>query len=149
MESQHTIFMREIVKAANSNRELSILNNDKMDWDLIPESNNILNREDFNMNFGQAIEAMEAGDKVSREGWNGKGMFLYLVPANSYPAQTNAAKEYWGKKDVPHTFVGDDKVSVPLVPWGAYIAMKTAQENVVPWLASQTDILAKDWGIIA
>ena len=30
--------------------------------------------------------------------------------------------------------------------YGAYIAMKTAQGNVVPWLASQTDVLADDWG---
>jgi hypothetical protein len=36
----------------------------------------------------------------------------------------------------------------PLVPYGAYIAMKTAQENVVPWLPSQTDVLADDWVIV-
>lgn len=97
------------------------------------------------MNFGDAIHAMKNGKKVAREGWNGKGMWLYYVPANSYPAQTEAAKNYWGTKDVPHTFVGDAQQSVPLVPYGAYIAMKTAQENVVPWLASQTDMLAEDW----
>lgn len=83
------------------------------------------------LNFGQALEALKAGKRVARTGWNGKGMFLYLVPANSYPAQTGAAKLYWG----------DDA----LVPYGAYIAMKTAQENVVPWLASQTDVLTEDW----
>jgi hypothetical protein len=40
------------------------------------------------MNFGQALAALKAGKKVSRVGWNGEGMWLYLVPANSYPAQT-------------------------------------------------------------
>jgi len=85
------------------------------------------------MNFGQALEALKEGKKVAREGWNGKGMFLYYVPANSYPASRNPLG----------TMVGvfpDD-----MVPYGAYIAMKTAQDNVVPWLASQTDVLAEDW----
>jgi len=85
-----------------------------------------------NMNFGLAIEAMKMGKKVCRTGWNGKGMWLYHVPANSYAAQTEAAKKEFGE----------------MVPYGAYIAMKTAQGNVVPWLASQTDVLVDDWMII-
>lgn len=96
------------------------------------------------MSFGHAIVALEAGHKVSREGWNGKGMFLYYVSANSYPAQTDVAKAYWADKATSFT-----ENNIPKVPYGAYIAMKTAQENVVPWLASQTDVLAKDWGIVA
>lgn len=86
-----------------------------------------------NLSFGQALEALEAGRAVARDGWNGKGMFLYLVPPGNYPARTGVAKAYWGEES--------------LVPYGAYIAMKTAQGNVVPWLASQTDVLAKDWAI--
>lgn len=98
------------------------------------------------LSFGHAIVALKAGQKVARAGWNGKGMWLYLVPANSYPAQTEAAKAYWGAKDgAARTSVAP---IVPLVPYGAYIAMKTAQENVVPWLASQTDVLADDWQIV-
>ena len=62
-------------------------------------------------------------------------MFIYLVPANNYPAQTGAAKSHFGED--------------ALVPYGAYLAMKTAQDNVVPWLASQTDILATDWEVVA
>ena len=89
--------------------------------------------EDAHMNFGQAIEALKQGKKVARAGWNGKGMFLYYVPAASYSPSTHIAKETFGGKDVPY---------------GAYIAMKTAQGNVVPWLASQTDMLAEDWTIV-
>jgi len=88
------------------------------------------------MSFGLAIEALKKGHKVARRGWNGKGMFLYYVPAASYPAQRNT----FG------TMVGvfpDD-----MVPYCAYIAMKTAQDNVVPWLASQTDMLSDDWEIV-
>ena len=85
------------------------------------------------MNFGQALEQLKQGTKVAREGWNGKGMFLYYVPANKYPATRNEHGTMIGVFE-------DD-----MIPYGAYIAMKTAQNNVVPWLASQTDVLAEDW----
>jgi hypothetical protein len=85
------------------------------------------------MDFGEAIKALKAGERVAREGWNGKGMFLYYVPAASYPASRNDLGTMLG-------MFPDD-----MVPYGAYIAMKTAQNNVVPWLASQTDVLAEDW----
>lgn len=86
------------------------------------------------MNFSDALTLLKSGEPIARAGWNGKGMFLYLVPAANYPAQTGVAKKYWGKD--------------ALVPYGAYIAMKTAQNNVVPWLASQTDVLADDWVLV-
>lgn len=87
-----------------------------------------------NLNFGQAIEALKDGKKVCRQGWNGKGMFLYYVPTNKYPYTTLIGKS-----------IADED---GLVEYGAYIAMKTAQGNVVPWLASQTDVLAEDWIVV-
>lgn len=90
-------------------------------------------RKSGEMSFGHAIEMLKAGYKVARMGWNGKGMFLYYVPAASYPPCTDIAME---------AFNGEN------VPYGAYIAMKTAQGNVVPWLASQTDVLSEDWAIV-
>lgn len=82
------------------------------------------------MNFGQALEALKQGKKVSRSGWNGKGMWLVLVPA-----------EHWGMNSaVPFDWGAE---SNSLLPW---IGMKTADNKFVPWLASQTDILAEDWG---
>lgn len=83
--------------------------------------------------FGQAIRFMKAGHRVARLGWNGKGMFLYYVPGASYPAQRNKNATMLG------VFPDD------MVPYQAYIAMKTAQDTVVPWLASQSDMLAEDW----
>ena len=97
------------------------------------------------MKFCDALLHLEAGARVARAGWNGKGMWIYQVPAANYPAQTEAAKEYW--KDKGTGFAADGVT--PLVPYGAYLAMKTAQENVVPWLASQTDILAEDWELLS
>lgn len=82
--------------------------------------------------FDKAIVALKEGKKVARDGWNGKGMFLYYVPAAEYDASTAIAKEAFPSGRVPY---------------GAYIAIKTAQGNVVPWLASQTDLLSSDWTI--
>lgn len=82
------------------------------------------------MNFGEAIAVMKAGIPICRTGWNGKGMFLYYVPENMYPPVTDVAKARFGGNPVPYR---------------AYIAMKTVDEDVVPWVASQTDILANDW----
>ena len=82
------------------------------------------------MNFGQAIEALKQGKKVSRTGWNGKGMFLLYVPS-----------EKWGIIDK----IGLGIPKGNLSPW---IGMKTADGKFVPWLASQTDILVEDWEIV-
>jgi hypothetical protein len=63
-------------------------------------------------------------------------MFIYLVPANKYPASGNTFGTMTG------VFPDD------MVPYGPYVAMKTAQDNVVPWICSQTDLLAEDWMVI-
>lgn len=84
------------------------------------------------MSFGDALIALKVGKKVAREGWNGKGMWLYLVPGNSYRAQTDAAKAHFGDS----------------VPYRPYIAMKTVDNEVVPWVASQSDLLVNDWVLV-
>ena len=86
------------------------------------------------MTFGLAIEAAKRGHKISRAGWNGKGMFVYHVTADMYPVKMPAAKSHFGDNS--------------LVPYRAYLAMKTVDNDVVPWVASQTDILANDWSIV-
>lgn len=86
------------------------------------------------MDFGTALKYLKfSSAKIARKGWNGKGMFIYFVPANEYPAQTQIAKDTFGD----------------MVPYQAYIAMKTVNGSVVPWLASQTDLLAEDWELVA
>ena len=83
-----------------------------------------------NLTFGLAIEASKQGKKVTRKGWNGKGMFLMLI----HPYLNDQFEVH--EKD---SLVGT------LLP---YIAMKTADNGLVPWLASQTDMLAEDWMIV-
>ena len=87
-----------------------------------------------NLNFGQAIEAAKQGKKIAREGWNGSGMFAYIVPAQSYPAQTEIAKKHFGEN--------------VMVPYRAYWALKTAQEDVATWTPSGSDTLAEDWIVL-
>jgi len=87
-----------------------------------------------NLNFGQAIEAAKAGNRVARAGWNGSGMFAYIVPAASYPAQTGAAKAHFGENG--------------MVPYREYWALKTAQNDVATWAPSGSDSLASDWMIL-
>ena len=90
-------------------------------------------KENEFLTFGQAIEVAKQGKKIARKGWNGQGMFVYIVPANNYPAQTGVAKEYWGGT---------------LIPYRAYWALKTAQEDVATWSPSGSDSLAEDWLIV-
>lgn len=88
------------------------------------------------MDFGQALHALKNGQAISRAGWNGKGMFLYYVGPGRYPPYTPTGKKIAaGHADA-------------LVPYRAYIAMKTVDDDVVPWVASQSDILANDWSMV-
>ncbi len=86
------------------------------------------------MNFGSALEALKHGHKVSRAGWNGKGMFVYLVPANSYPAQTGAAKSHFGEG--------------AMIPYEPYFAIKNASNTISTWAPSVNDCLATDWELV-
>ena len=70
------------------------------------------------MNFGQAIEALKAGKRVSRAGWNGKGMFLFLVPGSQFKVNREPLLSIMGEGVV--------------VDYHAHVDMKTAQGYVVP-----------------
>jgi len=89
-----------------------------------------------NMNFGLAIEAMRKGHKVQRSGWNGKGMWLILVPGS--PNITPVAGTPYSKAGIT------EPTSI-----NPHIDMFTATGEMQPgWLASQTDMLAGDWQMV-
>lgn len=71
------------------------------------------------MNFGQALELLKLDKRVARSGWNGKGMWLGLQKPGA-----------------------SSKMTLP------YIYMRTVQGDLVPWLASQTDMLSSDWEVV-
>jgi hypothetical protein len=84
-------------------------------------------------NFGVALQILKNGGRATRAGWNGKGLFVYMVPANSYPAQTGVAKAYFGEG--------------AMVPYNAYMAVKNVDGTVSTWAPSGSDALAEDWSI--
>ncbi|MAC32235.1 MAG: hypothetical protein CME38_01355 [Haliea sp.] len=81
------------------------------------------------MTFGQAKEALKAGQRVCRAGWNGKGMFLFMVAGGAWGFETDV----------------DGVDGLDTLP---FVAIKTADEKLVPWLCSQTDALAEDWEVL-
>lgn len=80
------------------------------------------------LTFGLAIEAMKKGFKVARGVWS-SDQFIYYVPANSYPAQTEIAKAAFGG----------------IVPYCAYIACRRVTQDVEVWTPTASDVLATDW----
>lgn len=80
------------------------------------------------MNFGLAIEAMKKGLKVARLGWNGKGIHLELQVPDEHSKMT-----------LPYIYI---------VTTGLITDNRHAPKGCVPWLASQTDMLADDWYIV-
>lgn len=70
--------------------------------------------------FGAAIELLKQGKRVARKGWNGKGMWLELADVTDHYSDS-------GFKLDP------------------FIYMKTALDTMIPWLASQSDVLSEDW----
>jgi hypothetical protein len=77
--------------------------------------------------IGWAVKQLQNGSKVARAGWNGKGMFLFLVSAGTTSSP-----------QVPYE-----------TPHQPFVSMFTAQQTAVPWLCSQTDLLATDWELAA
>lgn len=78
------------------------------------------------MDFSGALKVLKEGGRVARAGWNGKGMFLFLVQGSTFKVNRAAGTE---------------------IRYHAHVDMKTAQGDVVPWLCSQTDMLADDWTV--
>lgn len=87
------------------------------------------------MDIGMAVSILRDGGRVRRAGWNGKGMWLSLTPG-----RTVEAKHFWSRQN--QIFAEDNGGRAFVLP---YITMKTADDNIVPWLCSQTDLLALDW----
>ena len=97
------------------------------------------------VSFGHAVELMKGGHRVARAGWNGKGMFLFLVKGETVTEAINDCYGDPNRYDVSHTGYEKGEPSMPVVD---AIYMKTADNKLVPWLASQTDVLAEDWQIV-
>lgn len=80
------------------------------------------------MNFSQALDALKLGSKVARSGWNGKGIFIELQVPDAHSKMT-------------HPYIYIDTT-------GLQSDNPDAPRSLVPWLASQTDLLSDDWTIV-
>lgn len=85
------------------------------------------------MTFSDALERVKHGSKASRAGWNGKGMFIFLVPGSTFKVTRPPLLGIYPEGTQ--------------IDYHAHIDMRTANGTIVPWLASQTDVLADDWMI--
>lgn len=83
------------------------------------------------MNFGRALEKLKNGYAIAREGWNGKGMFVYLVTGGDYPVQMEVAKKIANSNGT--------------VKYNPYMAIKNVNGTVSTWVPSVNDCLAEDW----
>ena len=80
------------------------------------------------MNFGKALEALKNGKRVARRGWNGKGIYIELQRPDAHSKMT-----------LPYIYI---------VTNGLVTDNLEAPKGVVPWLASQTDLLSEDWVVL-
>lgn len=80
------------------------------------------------MDIGSAIKEMKEGHKVARAGWNGNGIFIELQRPDENSKMTS-----------PYIFIDTT---------GLQTDNPSATKSRVPWLASQTDLLAEDWQIV-
>lgn len=87
-----------------------------------------------NQTFSAALCALKDKCIVFRKGWNGKGLFVYFVPPAAYKAQTDVAKQWFGRE--------------AMVPYAGYFALKNGDGQVHTWVPSVSDLLAEDWSII-
>lgn len=100
-------------------------------------------RHSSGLDFGAALQALKAGGRVARAGWNGKGMWLTL--SGALGGRRIPAASFWNKHNAEYAAQTIDG-SANVLPC---ITMKTAGgEILMGWLASQTDMLAEDWYVL-
>ena len=95
------------------------------------------------MKFGDAIEALKQGCRVTRDGWNGRGMYLWLMPA----AQVSAG---WCRETHLKALAEANGGTIDCLPSiRMYTVNREGRKAVLTgWLASQTDIMADDWQVV-
>jgi len=87
-----------------------------------------------NLTFSTALVLVKEGKRLQRAGWNGKGMFVFLVPGSVFKVNRPPLLGIYPE--------GTE------IKYHAHIDMRTADGVIVPWLASQTDVLAEDWHVV-
>lgn len=95
------------------------------EWIIANEGNTPILGGEATFGFGEAIKFLKRGFRVARKGWNGKGIYLEMQIPDEHSKMT-----------LPYIYI----VTSSLVSDNPH-----APRGVVPWLASQTDMLCEDW----
>lgn len=108
------------------------------DWEVVGECTHDLVKT---FRFGEALRNLKAGKRVARQGWNGKGMFLYMTGGS--------VVEFENLRGNAALFVSKESTGRSAACINPHIDMKAADGTiVVGWLASQTDMFAEDWVLV-
>lgn len=94
--------------------------------------------------FSQALDLCKGGERIARAGWNGRGMYVYLKPGSMKPGADGSVPSYIGgvRSSLFEPTETDGAIRMPC------LVLKAADGSIVEgWLASQTDLLACDWGV--
>jgi Protein of unknown function (DUF2829) len=108
------------------------------------------------LSYGQAIEAVKDGKLIARQGWNGKGMFVFMRPADELTVDfivhnvkslPTSVKKYFVEVSNPvhdNGILGGSKIE-----FKPYLCLKTPNHSIVNgWVSSQEDVLATDWSVL-
>lgn len=83
------------------------------------------------LDFAEVVRGLKNGKRYARSGWNGKNMFIFLVAGSKFKVNREPLLSILGE--------GTE------VDYHGHVDMRTATGQIVPWLCSQTDLLAEDW----
>lgn len=86
------------------------------------------------MTFSDALRLVKMGVPVRRAGWNGKGLFIFMVQGSSFTVNRPPLNELFPEGTI--------------IDYRGHIDMKTVDGSIVPWVASQTDLLGEDWEVV-
>lgn len=86
------------------------------------------------LDYGEALLRLKNGERLAREGWNGKDMFVFLVPGSVFKVNREPLLSILGE--------GTE------VTYRAHIDIKNADGSIAVWVASVTDTMADDWYVV-
>lgn len=98
------------------------------EWIIAHDENTPILGGEATFSFGEAIKYLKRGFKVARQGWNGKGIYVEMQKPDEHSKMT-----------LPYIYI---------VTNGLVTDNPKAPKGVVPWIASQTDMLAEDWKFV-
>lgn len=98
------------------------------------------------MNFGDALNALKLGNKVARDGWNGKGMFLVLAGGYTVPKDSLRPSSHINAEFLESRGLSEMEILPHIDMWTVNFSGR--QAYLPGWIASQSDMLADDWIIV-